>query len=176
MYDAVFFIGMIAETGHFVVKRQAYDDFLEGGDLESAEMMLFDIIDETTHVQYAHKWLPLLAERAGVDDAGYKERAAKMRKEAQQNHHENLREWANVAARRGELQITPNIRNCWPSCARSSRFPTRKPVESATHCRCNCGEISFLITNARFTSISTLRLSFSSMRSERLLVEAPRYF
>ncbi len=96
IYDAVFFIGLIAETGHFVVKRQAYDDFLEGGDLESAEMMLFDIIDETTHVQYAHRWLPLLAERAGVDNAGYKERAAKMRQEAQQNHHENLREWAKL--------------------------------------------------------------------------------
>jgi hypothetical protein len=30
-------------------------------------MMLFDIIDETSHVQYAHRWLPLLAERAGLD-------------------------------------------------------------------------------------------------------------
>jgi len=35
--------------------------------LESAEMMLFDIIDETSHVQYAHRWLPVLAERAGIE-------------------------------------------------------------------------------------------------------------
>ena len=96
LYEAVFFIGLIAETGHFTVKRQAYDDFLEGGDLESAEMMLFDIIDETTHVQYAHKWLPLLAEKAGVDNTGYKERAAGMRRESQQKHHENLRKWAEL--------------------------------------------------------------------------------
>ncbi len=96
LYEAVFFIGLIAETGHFAVKRQGYDDFLEGGDLESAEMMLFDIIDETTHVQYAHRWLPHLAEKAAVDNTGYKERAAQMRREAQQNHHRNLREWENL--------------------------------------------------------------------------------
>lgn len=67
LYDKVFFIGMVAETGHFRVKHEAYEDFKSGGDLESAEMMLFDIIDETSHVQYAHRWLPLLAERAGLD-------------------------------------------------------------------------------------------------------------
>lgn len=73
LYEAIFFIGMVAETGHFQVKHEAYDDFREGGDMESAEMMLFDIIDETSHVQYAHRWLPLLATRAGVDE-DYKKR------------------------------------------------------------------------------------------------------
>jgi len=68
LYEAIFFIGMVAETGHFQVKHEAYDDFREGGDMESAEMMLFDIIDETSHVQYAHRWLPLLAEKAGVQE------------------------------------------------------------------------------------------------------------
>jgi len=96
LYEAVFFIGLIAETSHFIVKRQGYDDFLEGGDLESAEMMLFDIIDETTHVQYAHRWLPLLAQKASVDNSGYKERAVVLRREAQHNHLENLREWAQL--------------------------------------------------------------------------------
>ena len=96
LYEAVFSVGLIAETGHFVVKRQAYDDFLEGGDLESAEMMLFDIIDETTHVQYAHRWLPLLAERAGVDNSDYKERAAKLRHEVQQKHFENISTWSQL--------------------------------------------------------------------------------
>lgn len=67
LYDKVFFIGMVAETGHFHVKHEAYDDFKAGGDLESAEMMLFDIIDETSHVQYAHRWLPVLAERAAIE-------------------------------------------------------------------------------------------------------------
>jgi hypothetical protein len=48
--------------------------------------MLFDIIDETTHVQYAHRWLPLLAERAGVDNSDYRERAFQKRARAQENH------------------------------------------------------------------------------------------
>jgi len=74
LYDVVFDIGMVAETGHFAVKREAYEDFKAGGDLESAEMMLFDIIDESAHVQYAHHWLPALAEHAGADNADYRER------------------------------------------------------------------------------------------------------
>ena len=94
LYDAVFVIGMVAETGHFVVKREGYDDFVEGGDLESAEMMLFDIIDETTHVGYAHRWLPLLAQHAGVDNTDYKERGAQMRREAAQNHDLRVAELA----------------------------------------------------------------------------------
>jgi hypothetical protein len=84
LYEAVWGIGMIAETGHFTVKQEAYQDFRDGGDLESAEMMLFDIIDESTHVQYAHKWLPVLAEAAGIDNSNYRERAAARRKEVQQ--------------------------------------------------------------------------------------------
>jgi len=87
LYDEVFDIGMVAENGHFVVKNESYDDFREGEDLESAEMMLFDIIDETTHVQYAHRWLPLLADHAKVDNTGYRQRAARIRAERQE--HEN---------------------------------------------------------------------------------------
>lgn len=79
LYEAVFFIGLVAETGHFTVKHEAYADFRDGGDLESAEMMLFDIIDETSHVQYAHKWLPLLAERAGLPGDDFKRRGHEQR-------------------------------------------------------------------------------------------------
>jgi hypothetical protein len=81
LYEIIFTVGMVAENGHFIVKNESYDDFRDGADMESAEMMLFDIIDETTHVQYAHRWLPLLAEHAGVSNDGYRERAAKIRKE-----------------------------------------------------------------------------------------------
>jgi len=84
LYEAVFFIGMVAENGHFIVKNESYDDFRDAEDLESAEMMLFDIIDETTHVQYAHRWLPLLAEHAGGSNDGYRERAVRVRKALQQ--------------------------------------------------------------------------------------------
>jgi len=83
LYDDIFFIGMCAETGHFVVKNESYVDFKEGQDLESAEMMLFDIIDETAHVQYAHRWLPLLAEHAEVDNSNYRERATETLKAKQ---------------------------------------------------------------------------------------------
>lgn len=77
LYEEVYFIGMVAETGHFEVKNESYADFRDGGDMESAEMMLFDVIDETTHVQYAHRWLPELAKHAGITDhADYKKRSA----------------------------------------------------------------------------------------------------
>jgi len=84
LYEAVFFVCMIAEQGHFVVKNEAYDDFKDGQDLESAEMMLFDIIDETKHVQYGHKWLPELARQSGIDNSNYRERAASIRREYQE--------------------------------------------------------------------------------------------
>jgi hypothetical protein len=87
LYDTVFRVGMVAETGHFVVKNESYDDFREAGDLASAEMMLFDIIDETAHVPYAHHWLPLLAKHAGVDNSDYRERAVAERKRLQENEH-----------------------------------------------------------------------------------------
>ncbi len=86
MYEHIFSIGLVAEQGHFIVKQEAYGDFREGQDLESAEMMLFDIIDETAHVQYAHKWLPLLAEFAGIDNSNYRERGAQVRAEVQKKH------------------------------------------------------------------------------------------
>ncbi len=86
IYDNVFMIGLVAETGHFIVKQEGYQDFKEGQDLESAEMMLFDIIDETAHVQYAHKWLPLLGELCGVDNSNYRERGATIRAEYQKKH------------------------------------------------------------------------------------------
>ena len=81
LYERMYHIGMLAESGHFTVKRQGYEDFKAGGDMESAEMMLFDVVDEQTHVQYSHRWLPLLAEHAGIDASDYRQRAAKERKE-----------------------------------------------------------------------------------------------
>lgn len=99
IYDAVFGIGMVAETGHFVVKNEAYADFKEGQDLESAEMMIFDIIDETAHVQYAHKWLPLLGELCHVDNSNYRERAAKIREDYQNQHNARSDELSKVLSR-----------------------------------------------------------------------------
>ncbi len=99
MYEHIFMIGLVAETGHFIVKQEGYQDFKEGHDLESAEMMLFDIIDETAHVQYAHKWLPLLAEFAGIDNTNYRERGAQVRAEYQKKHDDVSAELARKLIR-----------------------------------------------------------------------------
>ena len=102
---SVFEIGMVAETGHFTVKREAYEDFKAGGDLESAEMMLFDIIDESAHVQYAHQWLPALAEHAGVDNADYRERGVRERQRRQEQRLRQMQLDAAAAARHERPQL-----------------------------------------------------------------------
>jgi hypothetical protein len=83
LYQAAWEVGLIAETGHFTVKNEAYADFKAGGDLESAEMVLFDVIDEGAHVQYCHEWLPELARRCGAELGNYREQAVKKRAEHQ---------------------------------------------------------------------------------------------
>ncbi|BCM88958.1 hypothetical protein IAD21_00800 [Abditibacteriota bacterium] len=95
LYEYVRMIGMHAETGHFAVKTEAYNDFRDGGDLESAEMMLFDIIDENQHVQYAHNWLPLLAQFADMEGDDFKAWGEKSRREAK----EKMRHWLETDAR-----------------------------------------------------------------------------
>lgn len=127
LYETVFQIGMIAETGHFQVKREAYEDFKAGGDLESAEMMLFDIIDESTHVQYAHRWLPLLAERAGIDNSDYRERAAVVR---QQRQDEQL---ARVAAY-SQLSPATDAQNQALYWRLIERMRARHPLTNADTC------------------------------------------
>ena len=96
LYESAFFVGMVAETGHFTVKNEAYQDFKAGGDLESAEMMLFDVIDEGAHVQYCHEWLPELAKRAGLSNDGYRERATQIRSEKQLNVHKKVADAQSV--------------------------------------------------------------------------------
>ena len=111
LYEWIFFIGMVAENGHFTVKNEAYDDFRTGEDFESAEMMLFDIIDETAHVQYAHRWLPLLAEQAGVDntDTGSAPRRSESRRRKR-----NSSRWRNTRSCPGLriLGLGTTIKSC----------------------------------------------------------------
>jgi hypothetical protein len=133
LYEAVFFIGMVAENGHFIVKNESYDDFRDADDLESAEMMLFDIIDETTHVQYAHRWLPELAKHAGVSNDGYRERASRIRKELQVA--EDGRIEADKAlirddnpAYRHYLRLLERVREVAPLTGESHKQRSRKPM------------------------------------------------
>lgn len=122
---------MVAETGHFVVKNEAYQDFKEGQDFESAEMMIFDIIDETVHVQYAHRWLPLLAEKAGIDNSGYRERAVRDREEKGRHEQETVahrpldRSESNPAYRFYQ-DLLGRIRASYP-LTNASTCPARSP-------------------------------------------------
>jgi hypothetical protein len=68
VYDAFYNVTQVAETGYFETKRYCFDDFLAGGDEASAEMMQYDIIDETSLVEYGRQWLQEMARRAGVTE------------------------------------------------------------------------------------------------------------
>lgn len=128
LYEHVFMIGLVAETGHFIVKQEGYQDFKEGQDLESAEMMLFDIIDETAHVQYAHKWLPLLGELCGVDNTNYRERGAKIREEYQNKNNTLVAEFAP------KLPRTPGNPNYDFYQSLLARIRRAKPLTNAETC------------------------------------------
>ncbi len=127
LYDELFIIGLVAETGHFRVKREAYADFRDGGDLESAEMMLYDIIDETAHVQYAHKWLPVLARRAGIEPTGYEQRAAEVRRQKQREEDQRVEQLRQSSAR----PTTPIYRQYQELLARLRR---QRPLTNAHTC------------------------------------------
>lgn len=66
LYENFYGITQIAEQGYFKTKGFCFEDFRDGGDAASAEMMQFDIIDETSHTEYGRTWLPVMMERAGV--------------------------------------------------------------------------------------------------------------
>jgi hypothetical protein len=68
LYEAFYQVTQIAERGFFKTKTYCFEDFDAGGDAASAEMMQFDIIDETSHAEYGRKWLGAMAERAGVSE------------------------------------------------------------------------------------------------------------
>jgi len=70
--------------------------------LQSAAMMLFDSIDENHHVQYAHNWLPLLAQFAGMEGDNFKAWGGKSRYEAK----EKMRLWLENEAK--ELDRSPD--------------------------------------------------------------------
>lgn len=68
VYEAFYQVTQIAERGFFKTKTYSFDDFAAGGDAASAEMMQYDIIDETSHAEYGRKWLSEMASRAGVSE------------------------------------------------------------------------------------------------------------
>lgn len=53
----------VIEADSFKYKHQTYQQHLARGDMESAECVLWDIMDETLHVRFGQKWVPLLMKR-----------------------------------------------------------------------------------------------------------------
>jgi uncharacterized ferritin-like protein (DUF455 family) len=82
VYENFYGVTQIAETGYFATKRYCFEDFAQHGDDASAEMMQYDIIDETSHVEYGRQWLEEMAKRAGVDE-DYRKRGQHDRQTAQ---------------------------------------------------------------------------------------------
>ena len=78
VYEAFYSVTQIAETGYFKTKGYCFEDFRDGGDAASAEMMQFDIIDETSHTEYGRLWLEEMMRRAGVEE-DYRARATNER-------------------------------------------------------------------------------------------------
>src|SRR3954452_5960003 len=89
VYENFYGVTQIAETGYFATKRYCFEDFENHGDDASAEMMQYDIIDETSHVEYGRIWLEQIASRAGVSE-DYRERGARERAMAQQKSDERV--------------------------------------------------------------------------------------
>jgi len=89
VYEAFYGVTQIAETGYFATKRYCFEDFANHGDDASAEMMQFDIIDETSHVEYGRIWLEEMARRAGVNE-DYRERGNRDRALAQKKSGERV--------------------------------------------------------------------------------------
>jgi len=48
----------IIEAGSFKLKHESYQRYLQQNDLESAQAIMYDIMDETMHVRFGQKWVP----------------------------------------------------------------------------------------------------------------------
>ena len=97
VYENFYGVTQIAETGYFATKRYCFDDFAAHGDDASAEMMQYDIIDETSHVEYGRIWLEVMARRAGVDE-DYRRRGAADRVAAQAKSDERVAMMRRIVA------------------------------------------------------------------------------
>lgn len=97
VYENFYGVTQIAETGYFATKRYCFEDFATHGDDASAEMMQYDIIDETSHVEYGRIWLEEIAKRAGVNE-DYRKRGAADRTAAQKKSDERVAMMRRIVA------------------------------------------------------------------------------
>lgn len=54
---------LVIEADSFAYKHETYQKHVARGDQESAQAVLFDIIDETMHVRWGRRWVPELMRR-----------------------------------------------------------------------------------------------------------------
>jgi hypothetical protein len=55
----------VIEADSFKMKHKSYQHYLEQNDLESAQAVMYDILDETMHVRWGAKWVPVLMKHYG---------------------------------------------------------------------------------------------------------------
>jgi hypothetical protein len=108
VYQVFYGVTQIAETGYFETKRYCFEDFLAGRDDASAEMMQFDIIDETSHVEYGRIWLNDMMKRAGVTE-DYRKRGAAERIKSQQGSDERVARLRRVLKGEDVAPITGSV-------------------------------------------------------------------
>jgi hypothetical protein len=97
VYENFYGVTQIAETGYFATKRYCFEDFADHGDDASAEMMQYDIIDETSHVEYGRIWLDEMGKRAGVIE-NYRARGLHDRMTAQRKSDDRVALMRKIAA------------------------------------------------------------------------------
>ncbi len=55
----------VIEQDAFKLKNETYRDFVQRGDVTSAEAIMYDMIDETMHVRFGMRWVPELLKHTG---------------------------------------------------------------------------------------------------------------
>ncbi|MEO1664876.1 MAG: DUF455 family protein [Chloroflexota bacterium] len=50
----------VIEADSFKMKHDSYQKYIEVGDMDSAQPIMYDIMDETMHVRFGQKWIPPL--------------------------------------------------------------------------------------------------------------------
>jgi hypothetical protein len=57
----------VIEADSFKLKHESYQRHMQAGDTESAEAVMYDIMDETMHVRFGTKWVPQMMQHQGCD-------------------------------------------------------------------------------------------------------------
>lgn len=59
----------VIEADSFKMKHESYQHYLKIGDMDSAQPIMYDIMDETMHVRFGQKWMPSLMTHYGYQNS-----------------------------------------------------------------------------------------------------------